>query len=1201
MATFPQDFLSWHQIFNDSEKYGLSNGSLYEVLQNTTPGKGTAQVSAVGFNVTCGYLLASVAQVYKEVDVWDISLDGFGDITFHGMFPSLLSVLQVGDFDAPANSIVIYTTNPVVDSDGHQKYRLIFSNELKNENTVSLNLSVTGIQFLQCSRSLVPQLGTIDTQVNTLDSSSLHPDIHKSRSYWMSASHMNFTSQDSTLLESDLWSDMLNGWGLTFTENPSRVDGYLHTSLEQYLETPPSNDAVLKLHDIENALSGLLAMSFWLGGHVQPDSISMRYAISGNYGNRSEVGVAPALLTGNAVTQQETLRVRLNMPRITMHLFAHLIDPNLDVLSQTRSPPWLRPLSIWLRLAPCCWIGSTHVPTHPCNIPSHFKEMPRITTISSSQAPHCVSFNFADQPFNVHSKDKVCGASPLCFFLPSSLALYLTHVITLCPESLHLSIPDVALISPPDRKQNLGGTFDSDLTAAFVQLTAQLETAQHVSFTQIFHALGADPPSWDAVKAGKESEKRHVGVGIVFIRVCSSLRLKAALHPQKADLERPRPIDNAYIMRQRSTIRQVIKRIFFLLASMCQSSCPRRSEAKACLVIFIGVPSALKAPTDGTGLLHNIWLWRNHKNAPNVLKPIEKPTNINLRTAGMVRLQLSLRTERNGDCSSLEKIQSSDSQNDHLCVNNSRQTSPKANEDDPLPTRPAIGYIRIIVLLMHLLLIVGHACLLVLAVARKEHSAVFSINHQQAASFWCTVAAQAVGTTYYSLLVYSTQNAGMSRAIGKYSILTAIHDEVSAWGGIGSASSTAFKQLTLPVSIAGIVSIWLYLVSISILNVTTPALFSVEAFNLPILFPTKTHSTPQWNKSQHDAAVDFMFYNGGEFLKWLGHLDEDKTLGLYNGSLYDVLISAYRGGTAQVAAVGFNITCGYPENHTISHSLLPSVPVFNYIMMIGELPQTDSITLYTPNPVLDSEGSIGPRVAALNTSLQLIQCSKLLVLQNAQVQLDSRAIIGASLNPSIYKSYSKWQSYNSLPRFTNGPTFSGDEYGSEISLNVADGFLAPGDLYLMDQLDIIPTTKATTNLTSSIQPLYLHNIENALSKLVASAFWISGHVPDPSDLYQLATLKEGTATVQQLIPAARLNCSIGLGASILLLFLAIKFSMGSGHTNVSLSSLGFLQNIWVLEHHPELSEILEQVVDPADCNLRSAGLVKVRLLDALSF
>lgn len=108
--------------------------------------------------------------------------------------------------------------------------------------------------------------------------------------------------------------------------------------------------------------------------------------------------------------------------------------------------------------------------------------------------------------------------------------------------------------------------------------------------------------------------------------------------------------------------------------------------------------------------------------------------------------------------------------------------------------------------------------------------------------------------SYYSLLVYSVQNAAMTCALQKYSTLTSIHDEVSAWAGIGSASSTLFEQFSLPVSFVRVISIWLYLASISILNVTTPALFSVEAFNLPVVFTAETQGTPQWNESQHESV-----------------------------------------------------------------------------------------------------------------------------------------------------------------------------------------------------------------------------------------------------------------------------------------------------------------------------------------------------------
>lgn len=50
----------------------------------------------------------------------------------------------------------------------------------------------------------------------------------------------------------------------------------------------------------------------------------------------------------------------------------------------------------------------------------------------------------------------------------------------------------------------------------------------------------------------------------------------------------------------------------------------------------------------------------------------------------------------------------------------------------------------------------------------------------------------------------------------------------------------------------------------------------------------------------------------GQFLPWIGDLDESKTLGLANGSLYEVLaISTPQDGEAIVSALGFNITCGY--------------------------------------------------------------------------------------------------------------------------------------------------------------------------------------------------------------------------------------------------------------------------------------------------
>ncbi|KAJ7772456.1 hypothetical protein B0H16DRAFT_169908 [Mycena metata] len=45
-------------------------------------------------------------------------------------------------------------------------------------------------------------------------------------------------------------------------------------------------------------------------------------------------------------------------------------------------------------------------------------------------------------------------------------------------------------------------------------------------------------------------------------------------------------------------------------------------------------------PIDGTGILHTIWLYRNHPELDTLLEQVEEPTTDNLRVAGMLRTRL---------------------------------------------------------------------------------------------------------------------------------------------------------------------------------------------------------------------------------------------------------------------------------------------------------------------------------------------------------------------------------------------------------------------------------------------------------------------------------------------------------------------------------------------------------------------------------
>ncbi|KAJ7901395.1 hypothetical protein B0H13DRAFT_1883072 [Mycena leptocephala] len=617
---------------------------------------------------------------------------------------------------------------------------------------------------------------------------------------------------------------------------------------------------------------------------------------------------------------------------------------------------------------------------------------------------------------------------------------------------------------------------------------------------------------------------------------------------------------------------------------------------------------------EDVGLLHHIWLWCKHPELSDRLRDVKEPTNIQLRITGLVPFRLlreaGTNTEEHGSPSVVDRKQLQDQD-----INKDNSLSLDSTHEVHLLSRSSI-YPQIMFMPLHILLVMIHLLLMGLGKARKEHNVIFSIEQQQNVSFWSTVVTQAFGTIYMSILVYLTQRLAITCAIQKYSLLTTTHDKVSAWAGIGAAVSTLYRQRELPVSVCGTVLICLYLASISILHVTTPALFSVATFDLSVVSNVTTQSMPQWNDSSPHNSTIASIQNDAPFLQWLGNFDESKTLGLSNGSLYDVLTEAFPGaGTAQISALGFNITCGYIpgvtaklvfkmsginiywQEYNISfpteHLNWPGwdgVPNPDTILMANsntnlsalELP-ANSITLITRNSVSDSIGELGPRVILpdSNMTMQFLRCSMSLVPQIGQVDVGSKRIVPNSLYPPIYKEHSTWQSYDTIPRTSDGTSLlEGDNilsgFGGGGLSTPSDWSLDWGSLYLMQQL--------------GLQPLKSGHVYGQ-----PQTYLMGG---EPLDDSQHLMLASGNTIVKQSISAARLDVSIGLGASTLLLILAITFSASTRISKSCLNSLGLLQIIWVFEHHPELSGILEQVENPTDFNLRVAGLVKVRLSDA---
>jgi hypothetical protein len=79
--------------------------------------------------------------------------------------------------------------------------------------------------------------------------------------------------------------------------------------------------------------------------------------------------------------------------------------------------------------------------------------------------------------------------------------------------------------------------------------------------------------------------------------------------------------------------------------------------------------------------------------------------------------------------------------------------------------------------------------------------------------------------------------------------LTAVHDTLAAWQGLGSALATLYTQITTLTPMVGTVTIVGYLASISILHVTLPAIISVEIFQSSQLVNVTTLGNPEFNHS----------------------------------------------------------------------------------------------------------------------------------------------------------------------------------------------------------------------------------------------------------------------------------------------------------------------------------------------------------------
>ncbi|KAJ6488811.1 hypothetical protein C8R45DRAFT_1097163 [Mycena sanguinolenta] len=561
----------------------------------------------------------------------------------------------------------------------------------------------------------------------------------------------------------------------------------------------------------------------------------------------------------------------------------------------------------------------------------------------------------------------------------------------------------------------------------------------------------------------------------------------------------------------------------------------------------------------------------------------------------------------------------------------------------PTPWYTTTRTLRILAVLLHSLLIAAHLVLVGIWARELEHRITVALDHQKLMAYVITTTTTTFGTVYSAVLVFVTQKLSTRHSLQRYQPLTVTHDDAEAWGGIGAAFSLLWNQTKFSgASLIGVLSASVYLAAVLGLHISSSSLFSLVAFNSTGTYHAGTQGLPAFNGTPDVIAVTDMSAYAEGSLYFLPSIVSKSNPGLHGGTLYDASTSladffdnAY---ASQIFSRGQWILLEYVDyqwqrdSRDRLHSTEPGM--ISTAAVIG--PFTD-IIFYTTIPILDSSDAQGQLVELtppMNTtvsSIQIFQCSLSLVTQAAVV--DSQTNQLGTLEPDFTKTVSRWAPYTAVSQADledlSFPNVTGNLlinlwqkwYQSLPHSDFSLDFESPGttasvaDIYLIQKLNLPAANfDATQNTT-------LHDLENALSALVATVFWTLGHTrPSYRSMGNvLGVVKNGTASVTlngipaaptfvagsaivtPVYTAARLELSIialsaGLVLSVVLMVVSLPLIRGFGSSNPPINGTGMLHAIWLYRDNPDLQRMMEQVEYPTNENLRAAGMVRTRLV-----
>ncbi|KZT69323.1 hypothetical protein DAEQUDRAFT_273644 [Daedalea quercina L-15889] len=552
---------------------------------------------------------------------------------------------------------------------------------------------------------------------------------------------------------------------------------------------------------------------------------------------------------------------------------------------------------------------------------------------------------------------------------------------------------------------------------------------------------------------------------------------------------------------------------------------------------------------------------------------------------------------------------------------------------------------------LHALLFVAHIVVVCLWALKIEKGYVVLPSRMDTVHTYISVISQLVIVIDTALLLYLAQALALQTVLSRGDTLTAVHDVASAWTGLGSATISLWHQLSLPSNTLGVLKIFAYLGSITVLHTTTPAVFSMENFNqtrpasvsttggMPVINNASMYAVApiSGNDPFLGAAVNPPWTLATQLLPYLATSGSVSTIGLSGDTVYDIIQLSGNTGEVLVNATTANVTCSYIPNAEASLNgttgELDAVKAsFNggnlsYVMPSYfegspfQLGTVLAFTMYDVTPgyritlgrdaaffvtsnITDSHEQLAGTIQNLPVQGQFIGCTLSWIQKSAVVDAVTRNLI--SLHPNNTARSTEWAEWtpsfssNAEPQKYNYPSsnnaidswsdmlHSGGQYNPEVS---------PQDPQKTSYTQSYLTLKLVTlNATTSLE-----DFEAALSEMTAATYWAVGHMLGPSDRAEDVTLTQGHAGSVQ--PMSRLTINIvqtlvGLVASLILLLLALSFV----YTFVMRSHLpaveeaGILQTVWLVGRNPRILDKVTQVESPTTAELRAVGMLELDML-----